>query len=637
MNLDTAFSISLTILFITCVIFVVCRIWLHKWYQSIPVIGIFASGFSAFIPLNETPEIFRTIVSSGLDSVKLFILETSYLETIEALTTITGSEYIFGEIVFAILYISAPVCTAVIIISLVSDFLIYAGLKIPISTNRYIFSELNEKTLSLSKSMKEHGISGLYIFCDVERSTQNQNIFYNQAKKKNAIIIERNILSIPPSKKNDTFYFIISDDSSKNLDISLSLMDKHQKCSNVKIFITSNEAEDEALLDNMAKKLENEKINVRHINETQLMAYELLLENPLYNVINPSMNHISMLIIGGGSIGNEILKNALWCSRSLSYTFDVTVVDKDIKKSAGMFSRQCPAIIHKEYGITFHQQNIDAETDELVKFVDENKGRFNYIVIATSDDEINIKTAFDLQAWYERENKSAIISVNVRDEQKYNLISRMNKDTICNDSTQIFPFGCNLLMYSYEKIIDSALEKAAICINGIYKQTYENHINSDVSWEFNYESALEDWRGLSLQKRRSSMALGVFVKYIYWMWDNESSHGNIDSQLKLNEEMINKYAELEHLRWCTYQLIEGYYPWSYDMFILSCKSSIKSTRDDTRRLHACITDWETIQKMDAELGSCYAEYNREYIKNIPDIISGFQGEFRYKYEFGMKR
>ena len=634
MNVDTILTFSLLILFITAIVFIACRILLHKWYQAIPVLGIFASGFSAFLPLNETPEFFLTLVSSGLDAVKLFILETSYLETIDALTAITGSEYLFGEFVFAILYIAAPICTAVIIISLISDYLVYAGLKLPIPNNRYIFSELNEKTFSLSQSMKEHGMSGLYIFCGVERSKHNQNLFYSHAKKNNSIVIDRNILSIPPSKKKDSFYFVISDDSSKNIDIALSLMDKHQKCSNVKIFITSNEVEDEALLDNMSMKLENEKVNVRHINETQLMAYELLQENPLYNVISPTVTHVSMLIIGGGSIGIEILKSSLWCSRSLNYTFEVTVVDKDIKKSAGVFHRQCPGIIHEDYGLSFHQHNIDAETDDLMKFIEENKGKFNYIVIATSDDETNIKTAFDLRAWYEREKYSAIISVNVRDEQKYNLITRIDKTSLCNDMVKIFPFGCNLLMYSYEKIIDSTLEKAAICINGIYKQTYENHMHPEGSWKLTYESSLENWRELPLQKRRSSMALGVFVKYILWMWISERESKCSEDQFYPTDAEIMKYAELEHKRWCTYHLIEGYYPWPYDEFIQFSECMTHSARDETRRLHACIADWKTIQKIDSELDSCYAKYNEEYIKHLPEILCGFQGEFGYQYDVG---
>ena len=189
-------------------------------------------------------------------------------------------------------------------------------------------------------------------------------------------------------------------------------------------------------------------------------------------------------------------------------------------------------------------------------------------------------------------------------------------------------------MYSYEKIIDSTLEKAAICINGLYKQTYENHMHPDGSWKLTYETALENWRELPLQKRRSSMALGVFVKYILWMWASENDLEEINGQFNPTDEDINRYAELEHQRWCTYQLIEGYYPWPYDEFILFSECVTHSARNETRRLHACIADWKTIQKIDDELDSCYAKYNKEYIKNLPKILNGFQGEFGYQYDVG---
>ena len=116
------------------------------------------------------------------------------------------------------------------------------------------------------------------------------------------------------------------------------------------------------------------------------------------------------------------------------------------------------------------------------------------------------------------------------------------------------------------------------------------------------------------------------------MWEFERE--NTFNQFNLTEDEINKYAELEHQRWCTYQLIEGYYPWKYDDFIQSCEcTTVYSTRDEKRRLHACITDWNTIQKIDDEIGSCYAEYNKRYIKMIPNIITGFNGEFGYQYEY----
>lgn len=625
-----------------------CGLFVHyhkrhrTWLKPIIILGVVFSGIVTVIPLwnIQYGDWIVSLILASFTALRMFFLSANYNVLYTAIESQGDSFFTTGyEIWLSLIFLLAPLCTATVLISLLGDYIKYAKICFSRFKTLYVFSELNEKSFSLASSMKnEGGVEGLYIFCGLSRNARNEHPLYTQTVKEGFYVVDKEILRIKPADKKKTHYYLFSSNNDKNVDTALNLMEMWKGCKNILICILSNEKESEYLLDRKNAELEDLKVNILHLNEMRAMAFDLLFNNPLYTVLGPD-NNVSMLIIGGGELGLEVLKNSLWCSRSGGkYSFDVTIVDKDISLSYGRFTRDCPCISSSDYHITFHRQDMDAETGDLLSFIEEQKGRFNYIVIATDDDEINIKTALDLRASYLRNHWHADISVAIRNDLKFSLMLGV-KDDAAAASVRIFPFGSNVRMFAYKKLKSNIWEKYAKCINMIYENIYRENVG--LPTDFSVEAYNSFWKDLTLQKKRSSRTHAVFLQYSLWLQgygiDYKPAAGEV-SDYRISEKEISEYAKIEHDRWNTFTLTEGFFPWDYEAIKKLPKNARAIAAGDLRsvetqnkdlRLHGCITDWDTLIQMDNELKTSFVDYDLVLVEKIPDIISGLDGSLGY--------
>ncbi|MDD3069131.1 MAG: hypothetical protein PHR89_02895 [Bacilli bacterium] len=614
-----------------------------KWYKTIIILGVVFSGFVIILPLYITQgqDGFSSVFLSIFAILKMFFLSTSYetfYEIIQAQNDIILT--IFYGLLLTGIFLLAPLCTATVILSLVGDYITYAKIHFDRSKKRYVFSELNEKSFSLASSMKKDDRfkTGMYIFCGMNRDVRHTHPLYTKAQKEGFYVIDKEILQIRPADKEKTHYYLFSANEDENIDTGLYLMEKYKERTTVMICVLSDEKESEYLLDKKTEELKTKNINLLQVNEQRGMTFDLLFNNPLYSVLDHGDN-VSMLIIGGAELGLEVLKNSLWCSRSGGkYSFDVTIVDKDIKLSQGRFTRDCPGISLEDYHVSFYPQDINAETSSLLSLIEEQKGRFNYIVVVTDDDEINIKTALDLRALYLRNQWYADISIAIRNDQKYSLMLKAKEDSK-DTSVKIFPFGSSLRMFTYEKLNGNIWGKYAKCINMIYENTYLENIGKSTDTSLKTCNSL--WNKLPLQKKRSSRAHAIYLKYSLWLQGYSIEHHPSDdavSDYQISDEEILEYAKIEHERWNTFTLVEGFLPWDYEAIkrlpenekaLAAGNVQSVKTQDKLLRLHGCITDWDTLVQMDTELRTSFVNYDIELVKHIPDIISGYDGTLGY--------
>lgn len=634
---------AMLILIITFCLFIHLHNREKIWYKKICILGVMAAGLIAVFPLwiLQNNYLLFSFIFSVFTAIKLFFISTDYAIYYAILKSQGDSVLIIVyEIFLAVLFFLAPLCTATIILSLIGDYLNYTKIHIRRYTSRYIFSELNEKSFSLASSMKNEGkVNGLYIFCGLNRSERNAHPLYTKTIQEGFYVVDKEILEIKPAHTKETKYYLISSNDDKNVDTALNLIEIYKGKKNILIVVLSNEKESEFLLDMKNAEQKNSKVDLLLLNEQRAMTLNLLFDNPLYNVLGPE-NNVSMLIIGGGVLGLEVLKSSLWCSRSGGkYSFDVTILDKNINLSSGRFTRDCPCISLNDYHISFHQQDINPETNNLLTFIDGNKGKFNYIVIATEDDEINIKTALDIKASYLRNQWSANISVAIRNDLKFCQMFNVSRKSE-QSSVILFPFGNNTRMFQYNKLKNNIWEKYAKCINMIYTNTYKK--NNGESTDISKEVCDSFWRDLSLQKKRSSRTLAVFLKYSLWLQgykiDNKLGT-DITFKDTRSDEQILEYAKIEHERWNTFTMVDGFFPWSYEDIKKLPKNAraiaegnlhLVKTQMPEWRLHGCITDWYTLSQMDTELKTSFINYDIELTKHIPDIVSGFEGLLGYR-------
>ncbi|MDD3064189.1 MAG: hypothetical protein PHX50_15435, partial [Massilibacteroides sp.] len=623
--------------------FIYCHHKDKKWYKPIIILGVIFSGFFAILPLYliQGEDGLTSVILSIFATLKMFFFSVPYETFYDILqsqndTILTN----FYRILLTGIFLLAPLCTATVILSLVGNYITYAKIGIHRFKNRCVFSELNEKSFSLASSMKKDNLykKGMYIFCGMNRDVRHTHPLYTKAQKEGFYVIDKDILQIKPAFYKKTHYYLFSANEDENIDTGLYLMEKYKERTNVMICVLSDEKESEYLLDKKTEELKTKNINLLQVNEQRGMTFDLLFNNPLYSVLDHGDN-VSMLIIGGGELGLEVLKNSLWCSRSGGkYSFDVTIVDTDIKLSQGRFTRDCPGISLEDYHVSFYPEDINAETSSLLSLIEEQKGRFNYIVVVTDDDEINIKTALDLRALYLRNQWYADISIAIRNDQKYSLMLKAKEDSK-DTSVKIFPFGSSLRMFTYEKLNGNIWGKYAKCINMIYENTYLENIGKSTDTSLKTCNSL--WNKLPLQKKRSSRAHAIYLKYSLWLQGYSIEYHPSDdavSDHQISDEEILEYAKIEHERWNTFTLIEGFLPWNYEAIkrlpenekaLAAGNFQSVKTQDKLLRLHGCITDWDTLVQMDTELKTSFVNYDIELVKHIPDIISGYDGTLGY--------
>lgn len=80
----------------------------------------------------------------------------------------------------------------------------------------------------------------------------------------------------------------------------------------------------------------------------------------------------------------------------------------------------------------------------------------------------------------------------------------------------------------------------------------------------------------------------------------------------LGEERLENLAKGEHLHWNATLFTHGWDTWT------AIPGDSSGNKDEKRKLHACLVDWEELQRIENKFGEPYREYDRVYVVNIYD-------------------
>ena len=259
------------------VVFSAAGLWAYRRFPKLGnnllggIVGIFAAlGLFHFCcNLEAGFEIYRSFCRSALDTLKVFVLETGFNEYIAKRTN--GTEWFWTA-----LYIAAPTLTATALLVSVREFfhLTHIGLSRLFGMHDiYVFSELNEKSITLAKSIydnhtpEDKWIYRIYkklknsqtkkqnkqqtddgdahhmrrhiriYFCDVFRdNTENYFELKERADKIHALCLRHDIASanftsprIRNLLKRKVNYFLIGVDENENIYQAGTILDKFYK------------------------------------------------------------------------------------------------------------------------------------------------------------------------------------------------------------------------------------------------------------------------------------------------------------------------------------------------------------------------------------------------------------------------
>lgn len=522
-----------------------------------------------------------------------------------------------------IAFILAPVFTTGFLLSFfgnLSDKLRYALLG---GQKLHIFSQLDENSVLLCESLAERGER--FVFCNTEPSfDQKDSELVRRARKIGAVLLDASELDLKLRKKQVWLYQINSN-KDYNINTTLALIEKHRKdkSKHIRIATFATGVTAELLLDSIPKG----NIRVKLMDEVKYSCYQLLDQAPLFEGLEEGQKDISVLLVGCGDTGMELLKAMVWCGQMVGYSLKINVVDQCADKREKEFLRLCPDISLEEYHIRFI--TADVRTSDFTDILDRECQDTTYAVVSTGDDEVNIDTAVYLRRYFLCADKQAFsrspkICLRVIDSLKSRQIDSLS--TSRGDSYGFATFGSPEQIFRADHLTESPLEKLAIGVHlayfGVLRGTGEEKqeaMRSYFKQEFN---------------QRSSFATALHIKYKLFACGIKGISGKpvTEEQIKEFEEKMKdskpfweEIAELEHRRWNAFVRTEGFSTAS----VGDVRAYFPLTKYHVHyfaKLHPTLVEWKDLDRIGEELEPIlgkkrdFKESDFDIVKQIPDIL-----------------
>jgi len=363
---------------------------------------------------------------------------------------------------------------------------------------------------------------------------------------------------------------------------------------------------------------------------------------------------IKNIFIGFGATNYQMLKGSILTGQLLGCAYYATIYDEKTFKrqailknhSSGLFSGS------DEYKIVFNDENILSRDFyiSLIKEIDE-ESHFTTIYIALGKDQLNVETACEIRQYlYENEiTKDKVrIFVKICEKTVFSKDSVINHKKYEENFIPIECFGWNISVFTKDYIVNESLDKFAKAVTnknhekswerltetqrdinrqvaisiktklhllGLdLKDKTEEKVNDDdyykdyigegneeiskiielskeiASLNNEIEKLYEQTKKDQLMKRKTDRS-NYILNYI--KYDNNEENGDISDTPR------NNLARLEHLRWNTFYLVNG---WT-KMPISDVGAGNSGRQNKLTKQHACITTFEgliELRKLQAE-------------------------------------
>lgn len=563
--------------------------------SKILFIGVIISSISLFIPIYyETFQasgcgILETILISIHNMIRLFIVDGEFEFITSSLAGVPTIVYKGYTVMFSILFVLAPVLTFGFVLSFFKNVSAYKRYITHYNSDVYIFSELNEKSLTLAKSLRNNASKKrLVVFTDVFEKEEEQSYeLIEKAKELGAICFKKDIITIDfsfHSPKSALSFFAIGENQSENISQALKIIDKLKYRDNTNLYVFSTQVEAEILLanafENRKDDTEDKKISikVRRVNEVRSLINRNLYENGFEKIFSSAyqgedgVKRINAVIIGMGQHGSEMTKALSWFCQMDGYEVEINSFDKD-KNEKDKFLSLCPELMsfsgktdipgEAKYTISIHSE-IDVDTNTFDSIV-EALPRTTYVFVALGNDEKNISTAVKVRAIFERMKYTPVIQAVVYNSEK--------KDALADiKNFKGLPYNIDFIgdmksSYSEEAILDSDVEGEAL------KRHMKWGDESDFwRYDYNYKSSIA-----SAIHRKMKILCGI---------------PGIEKEPKeRTEKELWNLRILEHCRWNAYMRSEGYvYGGTVE----------KSGRNDLAKMHNCLVSFNELPLKEQE-------------------------------------
>lgn len=559
-------SLLLLLTGVTLAILSHARRWRHVRPSFLPTLCTFLSAVFAFFPLYRTyfADSYRTPLRSVLlsfhNAIRLFVIDCDF-DFVRDLLAEGVSADVFRSLYaafFSVLYILCPILTFGFVLSFFKNVSAYRRLLFTFGRDLYVFSELNQKNLSLAKSLKAGDPRRVVIFTDVDDGEEaTDDALLDDAYALGAILFKAEIASIGiPSRspRNKIAFIVQGDDADKNLSYALALTESRKNANhNETLYFFDTTAIGDAVFANPRKR----NLVVRHIDPHRALIYDSLYHDGIRlfetaaTADESGERLIKVLIVGLGDYGAEMFKALTWMCQMNGYRLEIVGLDAD-EAIVSRFRSACPGLFDPavngqrrlgdaQFTIELYG-GIDALTSDLEDAVRDHATDATYILVSLGDDDRNVAVSYRLREIYERLRAHSGLSqdsgIPYIDTIVYDPdIARELREARNHKgfSQRICYFGSLDTYFCESVFFNSEAEAAALAVNAAYGGTEEDFYYCD----YNYSSSLAS--GIHKKLRRDCHMPGT---------DRPVS--------ERTQEEMEQLAILEHRRWCAYIRSEGY-------------------------------------------------------------------------------
>lgn len=673
----TIWYVATTALPISLLLCLILLIITRKQRQNLfyPLIALIFVGIAVqqYPVVAKAPTVVESVACSLLETLKIFTMnsEINYRELTELISGYEIDVFWRGSyrVWNTVAHLMAPVLTISIVIRLLGVALDRAWYKLCRNRPAYFFSELNEGSYTLAKSIYERHQGDkrppYLVFCKINQYDDGESDddyrFREAARQIRARFTTDTISDISytclHNRKRKKGIFLIDVDEGENVLNALRITAQFSADTNavtppdIYVFSTEDSAEElidgitkcyskndagkkkkgrckENVTDGPARFVTNDTDNtyypytIRLVNHSNIAAQELLLEYPLYCDLKKEQQ-ISLVVVGCGEYGMAVASAAMSTGVMNSYRLKVRLLDISAEKLESQFVHKHPDffdLFGKESDIchidlAFCSCNVeDTSFDDVLN---KHCKDANYIVVSLGDDEKTMETALFLYRWY---YQKALFS---KRETPNNLkifanIKNNNRATCFKDNNyKIKIFGSTGQLYDIKLLENRLLDRLGWAINYVY-EFKEDSIREKffVDPQSEYATAKTDFYKAKIVDQRSSQmaALHGFYKLkclgiTSWMKNANQEQTNPEELLKKAAcAVLAKVGTLyvtEHNRWCVFQTLEGYRPFPLDIIMQEQQPKHKNA---PLRLHGCIVSDAELE----QLGDCVNRDLRRY-------------------------
>lgn len=626
------------------------------------------------------------VLTALFSTVQTFILERdapSMTDEIQALLGTLAKPYVAYGVFLSLV---APIATAGSAVLVFSHFVSLPLLWLR-SAHRetYVFSELNESSLSLASSIQSHYASlvppARCAIAFARSGACEDEDLLNEARVQGMLFSKLSIDRLMRwCRGREHCHVVLSERAgSANVAEGLRLTEmvpqaKRRLAASVHVF--SDVSDTEGFADIMALRVAQKGgCKVRRIDPTIAAIRQALITYPLFLVGDPARTTPGelygrtdrrLLVVGADNLATEFLKAAIWCGRAYGIHMTIDVVDKNVAHLREQLAYACPEIVanigEDGYDLRFHECSYSSET--FVELTRKVGCEVTYVLVSQADDLLTAGVARRVRTLLEacrmRESSHSAPPLVLAATRNTSIATALGQaQTPQGQPYDIKIVQCGNDLLTYENLFLPHAERWATNLNRAYWGCYDAMQQDRQALEERADAAFE----ASELNRLSAVASVVFCKHVLFsfcrrvwaheisvdldrahlpeasVWTRPADNPALDAVWDVYGQYVSSVApawlsQLEHERWMAYVRTLGYE--LADGEALASLAQERAIQSQLARLHAFLVDYDdlptvydTIEKASGESRiRSFTGANDAVIRHLPKIILDTKSESR---------